>query len=95
MEAPSNKSELRELVKDARWGIWLFIGLNSLVLLFYLLDGIFNEFVFVLLFVQVFLVFIWFLPVFCYQVFIKKLRVKVAVYKAFASNKEAMSHLSW
>jgi len=33
--------------------------------------------------------------VFCYQVFIKKLRVKLAMYKALASYKEATGHVSW
>jgi len=40
VKAPSQTKELRELIKDARWGIWLFVGLNLLVLTFFLLDGI-------------------------------------------------------
>ncbi|NHH90398.1 hypothetical protein IMPJCBKJ_02998 [Pseudoalteromonas sp. MB47] len=95
MKAPSKTTELRELIKDARWGIWLFVGLNLLVLIFFLLDGIYNELVFVLLFIQILLFVVWFLPVFCYQVFYKKLRVKLAIYKALASYKEAVSHFSW
>ena len=95
MKAQSKTTELRELIKDARWGIWLFGGLNLLVLIFFLLDGIYNKFVFLLLFIQVFLLVVWFLPVFCYQVFYKKLRGKIAIYKALASYKEAVSNFSW
>ena len=95
MQSESQSSELRQLVKDARWAIWLFVIVNFFVLVFFLLDGIFNEFVFVLLFIQSALLIFWLLPVFCYQVFIKKLRVKLAMYKALASYKEATGHVSW
>jgi hypothetical protein len=95
MQPESQSSELRQLIKDARWAIWLFVIVNFFVLVFFLLDGIFNEFVFVLLFIQSALLIFWLLPVFCYQVFIKKLRVKLAMYKALASYKEAISHVSW
>ncbi len=95
MQSESQSSELRQLVKDARWAIWLFVIVNFFVLVFFFLDGIFNEFVFVLLFIQSALLVFWLLPVFCYQVFIKKLRVKLAMYKALASYKEAISHVSW
>ncbi len=95
MQSESQSSELRQLIKDARWAIWLFVTVNFFVLVFFLLDGIFNEFVFVLLFIQSALLIFWLLPVFCYQVFIKKLRVKLAMYKALASYKEATGHVSW
>ncbi|WP_299804933.1 hypothetical protein [uncultured Shewanella sp.] len=95
MQPESQSSELRQLIKDARWAIWLFVAINFFVLVFFLADGIFNEFVFVLLFIQIALLIFWLLPVFCYQVFVKKLRVKLAVYKALASYKEAIGHVSW
>ncbi|GGF06207.1 hypothetical protein [Pseudoalteromonas gelatinilytica] len=95
MQTDSQSSELRKLVKDARKAIWLFAVLNVVVLFFFLVDGIFNEFVFVLLFIQSALLIFWLLPVFCYQVFFKKLRVKLALYKALASFKEAIAHVSW
>ncbi|TVL16971.1 hypothetical protein AYI92_14270 [Shewanella xiamenensis] len=95
MQPESQSSELQLLVKDARWAIWLFVGVNFFVLVFFLADGIFNEFVFVLLFIQSALLIFWLLPVFCYQVFVKKLRVKLAIYKALASYKEAIGHVSW
>jgi fatty acid desaturase len=95
MQPESQSSELRQLIKDAQWAIWLFVIVNFFVLVFFLLDGIFNEFVFVLLFIQSALLIFWLLPVFCYQVFIKKLRVKLAMYKALASYKEAIGHVSW
>lgn len=87
--------ELRILIEDARWAIWGFVILNIFVLLFYLVDGFLNEFVFILLFIQFFLLLFWLLPVFCYQVIIKRSRLKYAVYYALASYKEAMSHVSW
>jgi len=72
MMQPDNPvTELRQLIKDARWAIWAFIIINAFVVLFFLIDGIFNEFVFVALFIQAFLFVVWLLPVFCYQVFIK------------------------
>ncbi|GAA5194987.1 hypothetical protein [Ferrimonas gelatinilytica] len=95
MQPDSQSTELRQLVKDARWAIWLFVVVNFFVLVFFLADGIFNEFVFVLLFIQSALLIFWLLPVFCYQVFVKKLRVKLAFYKALASYKEAIGHVSW
>jgi hypothetical protein len=69
--------------------------LNFFVLLFFFVNGLFNEFVFVCLFIQVLLVLVWLLPVLCYQVFYKKLRVKYAIYKALASYKDAIGYLSW
>ncbi|MEP0494455.1 MAG: hypothetical protein ABJD02_01855, partial [Paraglaciecola sp.] len=65
------------------------------VLVFFISDDIFNEFVFVFLFIQLAVVAFWLLPVFCYQVFIKKRRIKLAVYKALASYKEALGQVSW
>jgi hypothetical protein len=89
------EEDLRQLVKDARWAIWAFVVLNAFVLVFFLVDGLYNEFVFVLLFIQAFLVLFWLGPVFLYQVFIKKVRLKYAVYRALASYKEALAHFSW
>ena len=88
-------AELKQLIKDARRAIWLFFIINVFVLLIFFVDGIFNEFVFVALFVQGFLFTVWLLPVFCYQVFFKKLSAKYAFYKALASYKEALGHVSW
>jgi len=95
MQTDNPVIELRQLIKDARWAIWSFVIVNIFVLIFFLVDGVFNEFVFVALFVQAFLFLVWLLPVFCYQVFIKKLSVKYAFYKAMATYKEALSHVSW
>ena len=95
MHSNSQTSELRQLINDARWAIWLFVIVNFFVLVFFIADGVFNEFVFVLLFIQLALFFFWLLPVFCYQVFIKKLRVKLAIYKTLASYKYALGHVSW
>lgn len=93
---PANKTtELKTLIKDARRALWVFAAINITVLLFFIIDGIYNEFVFVLLFLQVLLLVVWLIPVFIYHVLVKKLRVKVAVYKALASYKEAISHVSW
>lgn len=88
-------AELKQLIKDARRAIWLFVIINVFVLLIFFVDGIFNEFVFVALFVQGFLFTVWLLPVFCYQVFFKKLSANYAFYKALASYKEALGHVSW
>ena len=95
MRSEDQHIELGQLEKDARWAIWAFAIINFFVLLFFFVDGLFNEFVFVCLFIQVLLFLVWLLPVFCYQVFYKKLRVKHATYKALASYKEAIGHLSW
>jgi fatty acid desaturase len=95
MQFENESLESRQLVKDARWAIWTFVIINLFVLLFLFVDGLFNQFVFVCLFVQAFLFLIWLLPVFLYQVFYKKLRIKYAIYKALASYKDALGHLSW
>ena len=52
MQPESQVTELRQLIKDARWAIWAFIIINAFVVLFFLIDGIFNEFVFVALFTK-------------------------------------------
>jgi fatty acid desaturase len=88
-------TELRQLIKDARWAIWSFVIINIFVLLFLFVDGIFNKFVFVALFVQVFLLIVWLLPVFFYQVFFKKVSVKYSFYKALASYKDALGYVPW
>jgi hypothetical protein len=95
MQPENPATELRQLIKDARWAIWSFVIINIVVLFFFFVDGLFNQFVFVALFIQAFLFVVWLLPVFCYQVFYKKLRVKYAIYKALATYKEALSHVSW
>ena len=71
MEPNNQVTELKQLIKDARWAIWSFVIINIFVLLFLFVDGIFNKFVFVALFVQSFLLIVWLLPVFFYQVFFK------------------------
>lgn len=95
MQPENSVMELRQLIKDARWAIWSFVIINLFVLLFFFVDGIFNEFVFLALFVQGLLFTVWLLPVFCYQVFYKKLSVKFAFYKALVSYKEALGQVSW
>lgn len=87
--------DLRQLIKDAKWAIYAFVVINSFALIFYLADGIFDEFVFMALFIQAFLFLFWLGPVFIYQVCIKKLRVKYAIYKSLASYKEALGHITW
>ena len=87
--------DLKQLVKDARRAIYAFIIINVIALLFFLLDGLYNEFVFMALFLQVFLFLFWLGPYFAYQVLIKKLRFKYAFYKSLASYKEALGHVSW
>jgi hypothetical protein len=96
MMQPENPvTELRQLIKDARWAILSLVFINVVVLLFFFIDGVFNQFVFVALFIQAFLFVVWLFPVFCYQVFYKKLSVKYAFYKALATYKEALGHVSW
>lgn len=95
MQPESQITELRQLIKDARWAIWSFVIINLVVLLMFFVDGIFNEFVFVALLVQALLLLVWLLPIFCYQVFIKNFSVKYAFYKALATYKEALGHVSW
>jgi hypothetical protein len=95
MQPESAVKELRQLIKDARWAIGAFVIINFLVVVFFIVDGLNNEFVFIALFVQVSLLILWLLPVFCYQIFIKKLSVKYAFYKALATYKEVLGHASW
>ncbi|XPF94877.1 hypothetical protein ACM9HF_02375 [Colwellia sp. RE-S-Sl-9] len=95
MQSKGNVKELRQLIKDARWAIWAFVIINFFVIVFFIVDGLGNEFVFIALFVQVVLFVIWLLPVFFYQVFIKKLSVKYAFYTSMASYKEVLGHVSW
>ncbi len=95
MGPKNHTSELRQLIKDARWAMWAFATINILVLVVLVIDGMNNMFVFMAVFLQVFLFLIWLLPVFLYQVLIKKLSLKYALYTSFASYKEALGHLSW
>lgn len=95
MHSDNQTLELRKLIKDARWAIWAFVIINIFVLVFYLADGALNEFVFMALFVQAFLFIVWLLPVFCYQVFFKRVSVKYAFYRALASYKSALGHVTW
>jgi hypothetical protein len=95
MKPQSSVTELRQLIKDARWAIWAFFIINVFVLILFLVDGILNEFVFMALLIQALLFLGWLLPVFCYQVFFKQKSAKYAFYKAMASYKDALGHLSW
>jgi len=95
MQPKNQVTELRQLIKDARWAIWSVVIINIVVLLFFFADGLFNPFVFVALFIQAFLFVFWLLPVFCCQVFYKKLGVKYSFYRALATYKEALAHVSW
>jgi hypothetical protein len=57
MMQPENPvTELRQLIKDARWAIWSLVFINVVVLLFFFIDGVFNQFVFVALFIQAFFI---------------------------------------
>jgi hypothetical protein len=94
MHSKNHVTEIRQLIKDARWALWAFFIINAFVMLVFFIDSISNEFVFIALFFQAFVFFIWLFPVFCYQVFIKKLSVKHAFYKAMASYKEVLDHIS-
>lgn len=88
-------SEIRELIKNAYWAIWFFIILNSIVLLVFWNDGILNKFVFICLFLQVIYFLVYLLPVFLYQIFCKKVRLKFAIYTALAAYKEAFRYISF
>jgi len=87
--------DIVSLKKDAKKAIWVFAIINIFVLVFYVVDGPFNEFVFVLLFIQAGIFLVWLLPVFIYQVIFKKLSIELSVYKALASYKDLMGHVSW
>ena len=87
--------DLNELKKDARWAIWSFILINMIVVFFFIVDGIYNPFVFVGLLVQGVLILFWILPMFLYQVLFKGINPKYAFYKALASYKDIMGHVSW
>ncbi len=64
MQPENPATELRQLINDARWAIWSFVIINIIVLFFYFVDGLVNQFVFVALFIQAFLFVVWLLPVF-------------------------------
>ena len=87
--------DLNALRRDAHRAVWVLVILNIFVLLFYLIDTEFNEFVFIALFVQIGFLLLWLLPVFSYQVLVKKLDSKVAMYSALASYKNLMGQVSW
>ncbi len=86
--------QLKQLIKDARWSIAAFAFINTLVLVVLIVDGFMNQFVFLALFLQFLLFTVWLLPVFCYQLFIKKRSAKFALYKSLAAYKDALGHLS-
>jgi len=85
----------KQLIKDAWWGLGVFAVLNICVLAAYFIDGITNQFVFIMLFIQAGVIGLWLLPVFLWHLVKKRLPLKLATLKALASYKEAASHFNW
>ncbi|WNC67831.1 hypothetical protein RI845_15045 [Thalassotalea nanhaiensis] len=85
----------KQMKSDARIASYIFIALNITMVLFFFAEGTTSVFGIVILFVQFLLIVFWLFPVFCYQLFVNKMDRKLALYKALASYKEAMSHVSW
>ncbi|MDT0596635.1 hypothetical protein [Glaciecola petra] len=81
--------------RDAYRAVWVIVFINLSALLFYMLDTELNEFAFVAIFGQLFILVVWLLPVYFYQVLVKKLDTKVAIYHALASYKNLMGQVSW
>ena len=87
-------SESITIIKsDAKKAIWVLLILNVFVAL--LAFGGEREFVIVALFVQVAILLLWLLPVFLYQVLIKKQDLAVSIWRALASYKNLMGQVQW
>ncbi|KUJ78458.1 hypothetical protein AWR36_015930 [Microbulbifer flavimaris] len=83
------------LVKDARLALWVLVVINLIVLFFFLADGFNNEIVIAGLVSQGIIFVFWLVPIFLYQVLGKRLSLKVAMYKALASYRNAMDQVQW
>ena len=83
------------LRSDAKKALWIIGILNFFVVLFYIVDSTFNEFVFIALFIQMLILVLWLIPVFLYKLLVKKVELKLAVYGALTSYKDLISHVSW
>ena len=82
-------------MKDARRALWVLVIINLIVLFFFLAEGFKNEIVIVGLVSQGIIFVFWLAPVFLYQVLGKRLSLKIAVYKALASYRNAMDQVPW
>ncbi|WP_343862805.1 hypothetical protein [Aliiglaciecola litoralis] len=87
-------SESITIIKsDAKKAIWVLLILNVFVALLAL--GGEREFVIVAIFVQVAILLLWLLPVFLYQVLIRKQDLAVSIWRALASYKDLMGQVQW
>ncbi|QPG05249.1 hypothetical protein IT774_14180 [Salinimonas marina] len=87
-------SESITIIKsDAKKAIWVLLILNVFVALLAL--GGEREFVIVAIFVQVAILLLWLLPVFLYQVLIRKQDLAVSIWCALASYKDLMGQVQW
>lgn len=89
----NNQENYAELRSDAKKAIWTFLIINICVVLLALGGG--RQFVFVAIFVQSALVVFWLLPVFLYQVLVKKQALVLSALKALASYKNLMGQVQW
>ena len=92
MVSDLNQQQLQTLKKAALRSVWVFLLLNSSLLLFFLGN---TEFVFIALVIQISIVVIWQLPVFIFHVVFKKQPILISFYKALASYRYVMEQVQW
>ena len=93
MQKKAREEPISELKSDARKAVWAFLIINICVVLLALIGN--KEFVFAAIFIQLGLILLWLLPVFLYQVLIKKQAVVLSTLKALASYKNLMGQVQW
>ena len=93
MQEEAREEPISELKSDASKAVWVFLIINICVVLLALIGN--KEFVFAAIFIQFGLILLWLLPVFLYQVLIKKQAVVLSILKALASYKNLMGQVQW
>lgn len=93
VQEEAREEPISELKSDASKAVWVFLIINICVVLLALIGN--KEFVFAAIFIQFGLILLWLLPVFLYQVLIKKQAVVLSILKALASYKNLMGQVQW
>ncbi len=93
LQNTDNQENYSDIRSDARKAIWTFLIINICVA--FLAFGGERQFVLAAIFVQIVLFVFWLLPVFLYQVLLKKQALVLSVLKALASYKNLMGQVQW
>ena len=93
MDTEISDASIRQLKSASKKALWVFVLLNFSAIVLFLLGETILPIIMLLL--QAVAILTWFLPMFIYQVAVKKQPSKLAFHKALASYREIFGQVTW